>query len=148
MEVVFHLPKRVAGWQSELCIQCIAFYALYSMHSILCIVSYALYSMHCILCIVLYALYSMHCILCIVIYAFIKLLKGWGPTTLLRCTPLVQVNQASISLVVLVKERSWVSTTWTIRALYSMHCILCIILYALFYASFTNFKGKTFKHCN
>jgi hypothetical protein len=28
MEVVFHLPKRVAGWQSELCIQCIVFYAL------------------------------------------------------------------------------------------------------------------------
>ena len=77
-------------------------------------------------------LYYMHCILCIVFYAFIKLLKGWGPTTLLRCTPLVQVNQASISLVVLDKERSWVSTTWTIRALYSMHCILWIILYALY----------------
>jgi hypothetical protein len=71
MEVVFHLPKRVAGWQSELCIQCIVFYALYSMH--------------CILCIVFYALYSMHCIICILFYAFIKLLKGWGPTTLLRC---------------------------------------------------------------
>jgi hypothetical protein len=69
MEVVFHLPKRVAGWQSELCIQCIGFYALYSMHCILCIVSYVLYSMHCIICIVFYALYSMHCILCIVFYA-------------------------------------------------------------------------------
>ena len=62
----------------------------------------------------------------------IKLLKGWGATTLLRCTPLVQVNQAGISLVVLDKERSWVRIAWTNRALYSMHCILCIVFYALY----------------
>ena len=59
-------------------------------------------------------------------------MKGWGATTLLGCTHLVQVNQASISLVVLHKERSWVSIAWTNRALYSMHCIICIVFYALY----------------
>ena len=50
--------------------------------------------------------------------------------TLLWYTPLLQVNQAIISLVVLDKERSWVSIAWTIGALYSMHCILRIVFYA------------------
>jgi hypothetical protein len=66
--------------------------------------------------------------------------------TLLWYTPLLQVNQAIISLVVLDKERSWVSIAWTIRALaaawrrciifnalYSLHCILCIVFNALYY---------------
>ena len=79
---------------SMYCILCIVFYALYSMHRILCIVFYALYSMHCISCIVLYALYSMHCIICIEFYELYYITF----TTLLWCTPLVQVNQASISL--------------------------------------------------